>query len=135
MAEMIKQFLHIKDEPMAFLVLCALMLYKIISETASFIQHKYFEKPDKLSQILSKDISILKIYSGDLPIEDKLESLFDYLHAGYNGEVLKYGYHNLILPNKEKWDKTYRRKMEKQPDFDPKKNFEQAMAQINQSLI
>ena len=128
-------FSQIKNEPMALLILCAALLYKVLSTLIYFIQHKYFEKPDKRFQILSKDILKLIIYSSSLPKEDRLESLYNYLFIGGNGEVLKYGMKELILPDKALWEKISLKKSEKQPDFNPKKIFEQSMAAINQCIF
>jgi hypothetical protein len=130
--ELLTQFLHIKDEPMAAFVFMALVLYKALSLILTFIKDRYFLKPNKFQQTLMRDIVILKIYNLNLSIEDRLESLFDYLYAGYNGEVLAYGIRELIIPHKDKWAKIYRKKMEESPDFNPKKNFELAMQTINQ---
>jgi len=130
--ELLTQFLHIKDEPMAAFVFLALALYKILSLVLTFIKDRYFAKPDKYMSTLLKDIAILKIHSKSLSVEDRMESLFDYLYAGYNGEVLSFGINELILPHKDKWAKLYRKKMENSPDFNPKKNFELAMQTINQ---
>jgi hypothetical protein len=132
--DLLTQFLHIKDEPMAVMVFFTLILYKGISLITSYIKHK-FEKPDTTVQALKKDIAILKIYNKDLPAEDRMESLFDYLYAGFNGDVLDYGKTNIILPDKEKWIRLKTKKMEKRPDFDPKKNFEKAMDIINRSIF
>jgi hypothetical protein len=132
--ELLTQFLHIKDEPMAAFIFLAIILYKILSLVFSFIQHKYFEKPD-ISKTLTRDIAILKIYSKDLPIEERMDSLFDYLYAGFNGAVLDYGKTELILRDKETWGKVYSKKMEKKPEFNPKKNFEKAIEIINKTIF
>jgi len=130
--ELLMQFLHIKDEPMAAFVFLALILYKIVSLVLTFIKDRYFAKPDKFMSTLMRDIAILKIHNQHLSIEDRMESLFDYLYAGYNGEILAYGIKELITPHKDIWAKAYRKKMEASPDFNPKKNFELAMQTINQ---
>jgi hypothetical protein len=123
-----------KGEPMAAFTFFAFIAYKIISEAINILKHKYFIKPDKLPQTILRDIAILKIYNEGLPVEDRMESLFDYLYAGYNGEVLDYGKLKIILPNKEKWVKLHAKKMEKKPEFDPKKNFQKAMEIIDRAV-
>jgi len=133
--DLLMRFLHIKDEPMAAFVFFALILYKIVSLVLTFIKDRYFTKPDKDLQTLIRDVSILKIHDDSLSVEDRMESLYDYLYAGFNGETLNYGSKELILPHPEKWEKIYRKKIEKSPEFNPKKNFEHAMQTINQCIF
>ena len=133
--DLLAQFLHIKDEPMAAFVFLALILYKVLSLVLAFIKDRYFTKPNKDLQLLIRDISILKIHDDKLGVEDRMESLYDYLYAGFNGDTLSYGTKELILPHPKVWEKVYRKKTEGSPDFNPKKNFEQAMQTINQCVF
>lgn len=132
--DLLNTFLYIKDEPIAMFVFIMLIIYKILSLIIIFVKERYFSKPNKDLQLLLKDISILKIHDDKLSTEDRMESLYDYLYAGFNGETLSYGTKELILPNPKVWDSIYRKKIVRNEDFNPKKNFEQAMQRINQYI-
>jgi hypothetical protein len=95
---------------------------------------KGFKKSEKNTQMFTKDILRLTIYSSSMPILIRLEAAYDYFRLGGNGLTKEFAMTKLILPNRELWETIVARKREASPEFDVDKTFEQTMLEIKTAL-
>jgi len=89
---------------------------------------------DRQYQMLARDVLKIIIYSNDLPLLDRMEATHDYLYLGGNGPTKEYAITNIIIKDRKLWESVLQRKKEKLPDYDPKKNYVETLAEIKRAL-
>jgi len=85
---------------------------------------------DVKNRMRTKDVLKLIIYGENLPVLDRMEAAHDYPYLGGNGPAKDYVITKIIIDNKGLWESVRQRKREGLSDYDPKKNYEQAPAEI-----
>jgi len=116
------------------------MLVKNIGDTLKRLEGNQddinvkLDENDKRYQRLEKSVLKTVIYNEHLPMLDRMEDAHDYLYLGGNGPTREYIITNIIIKDRKLWESVLQRKMEKLPEYNPKKNYEETLAEIKRAL-